>query len=433
MKKLQWMTLDNAAKIFPASRRRNWSNVFRISATLQDGVDVACLQETLEDVIKRFPSLAVCIKPGFFWYYIEQIPHAPEIMDEKPYPLSRMPFDDIRKCAFRVLVYKKRIAVEFFHAITDGNGGLIFTKTLVAEYLRRKYGVQIPCVDGILDIHESPRPEESEDSFQKYAGPAKASRAAPDSFRIYDKREPDGYKTNTTLIFDAEEIHRRAQAQGVTVTAYFAAVLLIAAVRRQEKTVKKARKIQPVFISIPVNLRKMFPSESLRNFMLYANPGIDPRLGEYTFEEVCRLVHHQMKIMITPKNMAALIAKNVGDEKPVLLRATPLFLKDIVMRMVFDAVGERKACFSLSNLGVAAVPEEFRKYVARMDFVIGPQAQSPYNIGAITYAGKLYINLIRNIEQPLLEKELYAVLKELGLRPQAESNTRPKGEPYVLY
>jgi hypothetical protein len=137
--------------------------------------------------------------------------------------------------------------------------------------------------------------------------------------------------------------------------------------------------------------------------------------------------------MITPKNMAALMAKNVGDEKPVILRAMPLFVKNVVMRMVFDAVGERKACFSFSNLGVAAVPEEYREYVERMDFVIGPQAQSPYNIGAITYDGKLYINLIRNIEQPLLEKELYAVLKELGIRPCAESNTRPKGEPYVLY
>jgi hypothetical protein len=79
------------------------------------------------------------------------------------------------------------------------------------------------------------------------------------------------------------------------------------------------------------------------------------------------------------------------------------------------------------------MPEEYEKFVERMDFVIGTQAQSPYNIGAISYGGKLYINVIRNIEKPMLEKELYAVLKELGIRPCAESNTRPKGEPYVLY
>jgi hypothetical protein len=42
-----------------------------------------------------------------FWYYLEEIPKAPRIIDEKPYPLARMPFDDIRKCAFRRKVGKR--------------------------------------------------------------------------------------------------------------------------------------------------------------------------------------------------------------------------------------------------------------------------------------------------------------------------------------
>ena len=433
MKKLHWMALDNAAKIFPASRRRNWSNVFRISATLTENVDVPCLQEALDRTVKRFPSIAVCIKPGFFWYYIEGIPTAPKVIEEKPYPLSRMPFDDIRQCAFRVLVYNKRIAVEFFHAITDGNGGLVFVKSLVAEYLRLKHGVDIPAEGGILSVEQTPDKEETEDSFQKYAGPFKGSRSSPNSFRILGKQEPDGYKTNTTFIFDAQELHSRAKKLGVTVTAYFASILVMAAMRIQKHTVKNPRRHMPVHITIPVNLRKMFSSKSLRNFMLYANPGIDPRLGEYTFEEICGLIHHQMKLMITSKNMAALMAKNVGDEKPLLLRATPLFIKNIVMKMIFDAVGEKKACFSFSNLGIANVPEEFTHYVKRMDFVIGVQANAPYNVGAISYNNTLYINVIRTIEKPILERELYQVLKELGIHTRAESNTRPKGEPYVLY
>ena len=60
-----------------------------------------------------------------FWYYLEEIAKAPKIQDEKCYPLVRMPFDDIRHWAFRVLVYNRRIAVEYFHALTDGNGALV--------------------------------------------------------------------------------------------------------------------------------------------------------------------------------------------------------------------------------------------------------------------------------------------------------------------
>lgn len=433
MKKLRWMALDNAAKIFPAAMRRNWSNVFRVSATLTEEVDTDCLQIALERAIKRCPSIGVRIRAGFFWYYIQELPHAPQIQEEKPYPISRMPFDDIRKCAIRVLVYRSRIAVEFFHAVTDGNGGLQFVKTLTAEYLRIKYGAQIPCECGILDMDESPKPEEMEDAFQKNMGPAKASRSAPNSFRILGKRESDGYRTNTTFILEANDIHRRAKEIGVTVTAYLSAILLRSAMYVQDKTVKNPKRHQQVFITIPVNLRKMFPSKTLRNFILVANPGVDPRLGEYTFDEICHLLQHQMKLMITPKNMAAQIAKNVGDEKPMFLRATPLFIKNAVMKAIFNAVGEKKSCFCFSNLGIVDAPEEYQQYVKRMDFIIGTQAQSPYNIGALTYGDKLYLNFIRNIENPILEQAFYHTLKELGIHACAESNTRTGGEGYVLH
>ena len=423
-KKLKWMTLDNAAKIFPAARRRNWSNVFRLSATLREPIDTSALQTALDVTVRRFPSIAVRIKTGVFWYYLEEIPKAPDIIEEKPYPLSRMPFDDIHKCAFRVIVYEKRIAVEFFHALTDGNGGLVFLKTLVAEYLYQKYGVKVPTGNGILDRLEEPNDAEFEDSFFKYAGPHKASRADTNAYRISGKREEDGFRTNTTLILDADAVKEQAKKQGITVTAYLVAAMMLATSRIQSARVRNPRRYKPVKVLIPVNLRKLFPSETLRNFVLYATPGIDPRLGDYTFDEICHTVHHQMQLMITKKGMAAMIATNVGSEKPLLLRIAPLFLKNIVMKLVFNAVGERKSSFTFSNLGVASVPKEFERYVDRLDFVLGVQASAPYNLSAVTYRGKLYLNVIRNIREPILEYELYRVLRELGIDVTAESNTR---------
>ena len=40
-KVLRWVRLDNASKIYPAVRRKNWSNLFRQSVTLCEDVDVA--------------------------------------------------------------------------------------------------------------------------------------------------------------------------------------------------------------------------------------------------------------------------------------------------------------------------------------------------------------------------------------------------------
>ena len=423
-RKLRWMSLDNAAKIYPAARRRNWTNVFRLSATLTEKVDTVALKNALDITVRRFPSIAVRLRTGAFWYYIEEVPRAPEILDEKPYPLSRMVFDDIRKCALRVLAYNNRIAVEFFHALTDGNGGLVFLKTLLAEYIKEKYNEEIPCGNGILNVLDEPAPEELEDSFLKHAGKVKSSRADSTAFKLTGTREKDGYTTNTTFILDAEDILKRARECKVTVTSYLSAALILAAMRIQERKVKNIKRRKPVKILVPVNLRKMFPSESLRNFVLYVTPGVDPRLGEYSFEEIARLFNSQMLLMNTKKQMAAKIAKNVGDEKALIIKLMPLFIKNLTMKLVFNAVGERKSCLALSNLGVCTLPPEMEKYVSRMGFVLGVQASAPYNSGLITYKDKMYFNFIRNIKEPLLERELYEVFKELGIRPVVEGNTR---------
>ncbi len=71
---LRWMRLDNAAKIYPAAKRRNWNNFFRMSATLAEPVDRAVLAAALDVTVRRFPSIAVRLRRGAFWYYLEEIP-----------------------------------------------------------------------------------------------------------------------------------------------------------------------------------------------------------------------------------------------------------------------------------------------------------------------------------------------------------------------
>ena len=56
-----------------------------------------------------------------------------------------------------------------------------------------------------------------------------------------------------------------------------------------------------VRIAMPVNLRRFFPSKTLRNFITMVYPSIDPRLGDYTFEEIVTQVHHYMRYYINSK------------------------------------------------------------------------------------------------------------------------------------
>ena len=420
--KLRWLKLDNAAKIYPAARRQSWSNVFRVSATLKEDVDREVLSSALDVTLRRFPSIAVKLKRGVFWYYLEQIDHLPEIMEESSYPLTQMKNKEMAHCAFRVIAYKKRIAVELFHSLTDGTGALVFLKSLTAEYIQQKYGEHIPAENGVLGRLEEPSNAELEDSFQKYSGRMTANRSEKTAWRIKGTPETAGFLNLTCFEMPVKEVLEKAHEYNVSLTTYLCAVMMMALQLMQKEKVRIRKKREPIKVLIPVNLRNLFPSKTLRNFALYTTPEILTKLGEYSFEEICSVIVHCMGAEITRKQMSMKIAANVNSERLMAVRVMPLFLKDIVMRAIFDAVGERKSCLSLSNLGNVKLPENMGKYIERMDFILGVQASAPYNCGVITYGEKMYVNFIRNIKEPELEYYFHKVLQDMGIEATVQTN-----------
>lgn len=424
-RKLRWLPLDNAAKIYPAARRQNWSNVFRLSATLKEAVDVSVLQTALDVTVRRFPSIAARLRRGMFWYYLQQLQTAPPVKEEGACPLTRMSRSEVRKCALRVVVYKNRIAVEIFHSLTDGTGALIFLKSLVAEYLSQKYQIHIPAEHGVLGRLEEPSPGELEDSFQKYAGRVQASRKENDSFRLSGTPEPDGFLRVTCFQIPAKEALKKAHEYGVSLTVFLSAAMMKALQDIQLQRNPDNRWHKPIRVLVPVNLRGIFPSRSLRNFALYSTPEIDTRLGIYTFEEICKTIYHRLGLEANAKHMSMKIATNVASERLLAVRLMPLFLKNLVMKAVFDAVGERKSCLSISNLGQVRLPEEMMPYVERFDFILGVQATAPHNCGILSFGDTLYVNIIRNVKESELEYRFYRVLQEMGLPVLVESNGEP--------
>lgn len=421
-KKLRWVRLDNAAKIYPAARRRNWSNVYRQSVTLKEDVDREVLQSALAVTVKRFPSIAARLRKGMFWYYLQQVETAPEIREEYSYPLVYMSNQEMQKCAFRVIVYHNRIAVEFFHSLTDGTGALIFLKNLVAEYLEQKHGISIPYEHGILDRHAEPTEEELEDCFPKTAGAVPLSRKDTNAWHMEGIPQKDGFLHLTCFKIPVREALDLAHRYHSTLTVFMSAVMMMALLNLHKEKTPSVKHQKRIKLLIPINLRQIFHCNTLRNFAMYTIPEIDPRMGDYTLEEICKVIYHKMGSEFTAKHMSRVIATNVNDEKNPLIRLIPLPLKNAVMKAVFDSVGEKKACLSFSNVGQIKLPDVMNTYIERFDFILGVQAAAPYNCGMLSYGDTIYINFIRNIQDAELERHFYAVLHELSLPVTVESN-----------
>lgn len=425
-RKLRWLRLDNAAKLFPASLRQNWSSIFRLSATLSEPVDVSVLQVALDVTVRRFPSIAARLRRGLFWHYLQQLDHAPPLTEENSFPLARMTRAEIRRCGLRVIVYERRIAVEFFHALTDGNGGLVFLKTLVAEYLQQKYGIYIPAEHGVLGRLDEPSSEELADSFLEYAGTVSEKPSEQDAWQLTGTPSVGEYHTVTCFRVPVKNILEKAHEYGVSLTTFLCATMMMALQNIQKQQVPEISRRKLIKVLLPINLRQLFPSKSLRNFMLYTITQIDPRLGEYDFSEICAAIQHRMGLDITRKTMSARIAANVSNERPFAVKIIPLFLKNAVMRAIFDLTGERKSCISISNLGVVQIPDVMHPYVERFDFILGVQATKPCNCSVLSFKDTLYLNFIRKIDEPILERNFFYVLRDMGIPVLVESNQQKR-------
>ena len=419
----QWYRLDNAALIFPAVMRKNWNNTFRVSVTLQDKVDPEILSQAAADLLPRFPTIFVRLRTGFFWYYLETVSEAPKAEEDFAWPLTPMTRRSLKKCCIRILYYQNRIAAEFFHSVTDGTGGMFFLQNLAARYLTLKKGITIPPEGNILDLNEKPKPEETRDCFQLCGAKASVSRAEENAYRLRGNPEEDLFRHIVTGVVPTEKLLEKAHEQKVTVTAYLAAVMGEAVLARQRMDPAPGRR-RHIKITIPVNLRKTFGLNTLRNFTLAVNIGFDPWLGEYSHEEICRLMHHQLAAETIPQKMAGRVSTNVELQRSLLLRLIPLPVKTLAMRLVYALSGESKGCLNISNMGVVNLPESMIPHVERFDFIIGVQYSYPNNCSVVTWQGKTYISMIRGIRDSELERLFFSRLVELGIPVDIESNRR---------
>lgn len=418
-----WLKLDNAAKIYPAAMRKKWMAMFRFSMSLTEPVDVDALTEAVRSTMPRFPSFSVRLRRGLFWFYLEHTDDVPPVQTDVSNPCARM---DIRRSRFlfRIRYYENRIAFEVFHVLADGTGSLCFLKTLVAEYLRIKYGAVIPRGEDILDCTEPPRAEEMEDAFLKYAADVSGSRREADSYYIKGVPVPTDVLHITTGIIPIDALKEKSKEKKVSLTEYLTAVLIMSVDTLQRREHRRERRMKPIKVAVPVNLRAFFPSATLRNFSYFINTGINPRYGQYSFDEILHDVHHFIHLEATKKNLRAKFSQNVNSEKNLALRMVPLFLKNLVMRAVFNRVGDRKTSTTLTNLGLVTLPEEMSRYVTRVDLILGPLSRNRDVAAAISYKGALHFTFTRTITDAALEREFFRNLVKLGIPVKLESNNQ---------
>ncbi|MEM5947801.1 hypothetical protein WKV44_04510 [Spirochaetia bacterium 38H-sp] len=417
----RWFRLDNAAKIFPSVISPRRTTLFRVSARMYEPVNLDMLKQALEKTYERFPYYRVRMKTGFFWYYFEECQEIPEIEADSRYPCVWYKNQNPQRFPLRVRVFDRQIAVEMFHSLTDGTGATEFLKTLISLYFNIRYGVQTPPNEGVLLPGDEWLEEEAEDSFSKhYNSSIPKSALPPKAFHVPGKLAEPGVYYITTATIPMAQLKDTAKKLGVTVTVLLTALYFWTFYLIQKTSDKKDK--NPIIIQIPVNLRKILDSSSMKNFFLLVFPSIDSRLGEYSFEEILNYVKYYFKLEINKKSILQQIKRNVSSEKNIFARLTPLFIKNIILSKVYESWGDMRATSSLSNMGLIKLPEEIEKYIERFDFYPPPNPTMKVCCTAVAFKDKVNISFGRSIEETTVEKTFFAMLKQYSMNIFVETN-----------
>lgn len=422
-----WYKLDNAGKLYPSIVSTRMSTVFRISVELDDEVDIKVLQKALNQIIERFPYFKVNLNRGLFWYYFEYSDNMPKIEKETYYPSMYMKYKKKRTFPFRVLYYRKYINIEFSHSITDGSGAITFMKTLLIQYYKIKKGIVCNEIEGAIDINTPVDPLEFEDSFNKYYNkdiplPTKHKKAVHFPFNLIEK----GKYILITGIVPISLIKEQSKEYDCTVTQLITAYYFDAI---QEYIMdldnnEKKKMLGRIVLNMPVDLRYLFPSKTLKNFFISITPEIDLKLGLYSLEEIIDYLKHYMSININRKNISKYISRNVKNEKKYYIRIMPLWLKNLIMPTIYSYYGERGYTSSVSNLGITKLPEEIKEFVKKIEIFPPPSIDNKLKLVMQTYNDKLMLCFGSTTENTEIQKIFFRKIRKLGIPVKIETNMR---------
>lgn len=418
-----FIALDNSALIYPPTEAKYNANTFRVSVDLEQEIVPQVLELALQDTLQRCSYAKVSLHKGFFWYYLSPNDKPPVIHPEGSYPSARFNFKDNNGYLFRVLYSNHRIALECFHSLTDGSGALVYLKMIVQQYCHLA-GIADFSFSGALDFSSKPSKQEFSDPFQHlYDKNLPGSPSTGSTYHRVGKGSYDDRVKVISAMLDGQALRKRAKERGATITEYLSSLLIwtLQEFQKQEVPVQKKRK--PIRLSIPMNLRKIFHYDTMRNFTLFAVVGIEPALGEYTFEEILKKVRLELALSQDPKRNRSQIKRNVGGERHILMRFAPNIIKNPLFKLLSNSLGDDLYSAVISNLGYVQMPEELQDSLSRMDFYLCPGQLNKVALAVIGWKDKVVVNFTSFFNTDTeLERLFCTFLVEDGIPVEISTN-----------
>ena len=424
-KRAYWRSLDNAAKLFSAASSPKDTRVFRFYCELKEEVKEEILQEALNQTIQKYPVFLSVMRKGLFWHYLEKSELRPVVREEYKEPCSSLYVRDKKTLLFEVTYYKKRINFEVFHALTDGTGATEFLRELVKNYLYLIHEEDLGPVE--LSNQYLTVKDQEDDSFSRYYDPDFPRKKKKKIRAVQIKKGGKGYEELqiNEASMSVKELLGIAREKKVSMSVLLTAAFICAIHEEMSRMQEK----KPVILMVPVNLRKIFPSDSMLNFFGYIEPGYQFGEGKDSFEDVLEAVKLYFQENLSKEHMAGRMNELIAIEKHKILKWAPLELKNRCIR-AGAKMAEQEVTAVLSNMSVVKMPEDYAQYIEKFGVYTSTNRTE---LCICSFQDTLSLGFTSRYDSTNIQRNFYRILKELGAsvkvaEPDFPEDARPNYE-----
>ena len=141
----------------------------------------------------------------------------------------------------------------------------------------------------------------------------------------------------------------------------------------------------------------------------------------YTFEEVLGEVRESLRSQINREHLEELFSYNVSNEKLLIARAVPLFLKNIAMRYIYTTSALANTT-TVTNIGNITVAEEYRPYVEMFHSFLAMSKGQHIKGNICSYGDTLVFSFSYDLVDPSVQRGFFRKVAADGIHVEVESN-----------
>ena len=177
----------------------------------------------------------------------------------------------------------------------------------------------------------------------------------------------------------------------------------------------------PVRVAVPVNLRPYFDSVTTKNFFVMISAEFRPQNSSYTFEEVLKIVTDSINSQISKEHLEDLFSYSVSNQKNILMRPVPLFIKNLAMKAVYTQSALANTT-TITNIGNIKVEPEYEPYITGFYSFIPMSKGQPMKGTICSYKDTLVFTFSSILADTMIQRSFFKKLVNDGVEVTIETN-----------